>query len=67
MTGLAPTLEVELREIAQASIRTIIEALKEISIPFPQLQGIVEVLSNVVSIVNVRVLLVQTAPSGLLT
>ena len=64
---LAPTLVVELREIAEVSIRTLIESLKEISITFPQLQAIVEVVSSVVSIVNVRVLLVQTTPSGLLT
>ena len=61
MTGLAPTLEVELREIAQSSIRTIIETLKELSITFPQLQVIVEVIANVVSIVDVRVLRVQMA------
>ena len=61
MTGLAPTLEVELREIAQSSIRTIIETLKELSITFPQLQVIVEVIANVVSIVEVRVLRVQMA------
>ena len=63
----APTLVVELREIAQATIRSIIEALKELSIPFPHLKASVEVISNVVSIAEVRVLVVQVAPSELLT
>ena len=67
MTASAPTLEVELREIAQASIRTIIKALKELSITFPKLQIIAEVIANVVSIVDVSVLRVQMTPSVLLT
>ena len=66
MTVLAPTLVVELREIAQDSIKTIIEALKESSIMFPRLQIVVEVIFNVVSIVDVRVLLARMAPSKLL-
>ena len=52
-------MAVELREVAQASTKTIIEAIRELSIEFPQLKAMVEVISNVVSIFDVRVLLLK--------
>ena len=53
--------------MAQESIRAIIETLNELSLNFPQVKAIVEVISKVVGIVDVRVLLAQMASSEIIT